>query len=236
MLRRCAAAAKLPLFTTVAKAVMLVTRSISGLALGHCRGPMAPAAFRLQQMVHRRPLVQRSRHRGHMSGTRAGRSDSLGETMRPPQFPSRRPKRWHRAATVEWPERAVILRRSTEIGEQSGNKPAASGVFGYVVPCNFCATRVDMRFSLAQPGPEFHFYCGLVALWRTLMKLRDRAMEKSGGKAGTRALAAAATAQKRIAATKKSAPTKKPAAKKAAPAKKPAAAKKPAPAAKPVAP
>jgi outer membrane biosynthesis protein TonB len=68
------------------------------------------------------------------------------------------------------------------------------------------------------------------------MKLRDRAMEKSGGKAGTRAMAAAATAQKRIAATKKSAPTKKPAAKKAAPAKKPAAAKKPAPAAKPVAP
>jgi hypothetical protein len=68
------------------------------------------------------------------------------------------------------------------------------------------------------------------------MKLRDRAMEKSGGKAGTRALAAAATAQKRIAATKKSAPAKKPAAKKAAPAKKPAAAKKPAPAAKPTAP
>lgn len=68
------------------------------------------------------------------------------------------------------------------------------------------------------------------------MKLRDRAMEKSGGKAGTRAMAAAATAQKRIAATKKSAPAKKPAAKKAAPAKKPAAAKKPAPAAKPVAP
>lgn len=68
------------------------------------------------------------------------------------------------------------------------------------------------------------------------MKLRDRAMEKSGGKAGTRAMAAAATAQKRIAATKKSAPTKKPAAKKAAPAKKPAAAKKPALAAKPVAP
>jgi hypothetical protein len=68
------------------------------------------------------------------------------------------------------------------------------------------------------------------------MKLRDRAMEKSGGKAGTRAMAAAATAQKRIAATKKSAPAKKPAAKKAAPAKKPAAAKKPAPAAKPAAP
>jgi hypothetical protein len=68
------------------------------------------------------------------------------------------------------------------------------------------------------------------------MKLRDRAMEKSGGKAGTRAMAAAATAQKRIAATKKSAPAKKPAAKKAAPAKKPAAAKKAAPAAKPAAP
>lgn len=68
------------------------------------------------------------------------------------------------------------------------------------------------------------------------MKLRDRAMEKSGGKAGTRAMAAAATAQKRIAATKKSAPAKRPAAKKAAPAKKPAAAKKPAPAAKPAAP
>lgn len=68
------------------------------------------------------------------------------------------------------------------------------------------------------------------------MKLRDRAMEKSGGKAGTRAMAAAATAQKRIAATKKSAPAKKPAAKKAAPAKKPAVAKKPAPAAKPAAP
>jgi hypothetical protein len=68
------------------------------------------------------------------------------------------------------------------------------------------------------------------------MKLRDRAMDKSGGKAGPRAMAAAATAQKRIAATKKSAPAKKPAAKKAAPAKKPAAAKKPAPAAKPVAP
>jgi hypothetical protein len=68
------------------------------------------------------------------------------------------------------------------------------------------------------------------------MKLRDRAMDKSGGKAGPRAMAAAATAQKRIAATKKSAPAKKPAAKKAAPAKKPAAAKKPAPAAKPAAP
>ena len=68
------------------------------------------------------------------------------------------------------------------------------------------------------------------------MKLRARAMDKSGGKAGTRAMAAAATAQKRIAATKKSAPAKKPAAKKAAPAKKPAAAKKPAPAAKPAAP
>ena len=67
------------------------------------------------------------------------------------------------------------------------------------------------------------------------MKLRDRAMEKSGGKAGTRAMAAAATAQKRIAATKKSAPAKKPAAKKTAPAKKPAA-KKPAPTAKPAAP
>ena len=67
------------------------------------------------------------------------------------------------------------------------------------------------------------------------MKLRDRAMDKSGGKAGTRAMAAAATAQKRIAATKKSAPAKKPAAKKAAPAKKPAAAKKPTPAAKPAA-
>ena len=68
------------------------------------------------------------------------------------------------------------------------------------------------------------------------MKLRDRAMDKSGGKAGTRAMAAAATAQKRIAATRKSAPAKKPAAKKAAPAKKPAVAKKPTPAAKPAAP
>lgn len=68
------------------------------------------------------------------------------------------------------------------------------------------------------------------------MKLRDRAMEKSGGKAGTRAMAAMATAQKRIAATKKSSPTKKPSAKKAAPAKKPAAIKKPAPATKPAAP
>src|SRR6185437_1517784 len=67
------------------------------------------------------------------------------------------------------------------------------------------------------------------------MKLRARAMEKSGGKAGTRAMAAAATAQKRIAATKKSAPAKKPAAKKTAPAKKPSA-KKPAPTAKPAAP
>jgi hypothetical protein len=66
------------------------------------------------------------------------------------------------------------------------------------------------------------------------MKLRDRAMEKSGGKAGTRAMAAASAAPKRIAATKKSAPAKKPAAKKAA-AKKPAA-RKPAPAAKQVAP
>jgi hypothetical protein len=65
---------------------------------------------------------------------------------------------------VEWPEHAVILRRNTEIGEQSGNKPAASGVFGYAALCNFSATRVDMRFSLAQPGPGFHFYCGLVAL------------------------------------------------------------------------
>ena len=52
------------------------------------------------------------------------------------------------------------------------------------------------------------------------MKLRDRAMDKSGGKAGTRAMAAAATAQKRIAATKKSAPAKKP-----APAAKPVAPK-----------
>lgn len=67
------------------------------------------------------------------------------------------------------------------------------------------------------------------------MKLRDRAMEKSGGKAGTRAMAAASAAPKRIAATKRSAPAKKPAAKKATPAKKPAA-RKAAPAAKPAAP
>lgn len=66
------------------------------------------------------------------------------------------------------------------------------------------------------------------------MKLRDRAMEKSGGKAGTRAMAAASAAPKRIAATKKSAPAKKTAAKKTA-AKKPAA-RKPAPAAKQAAP
>ncbi len=65
---------------------------------------------------------------------------------------------------MEWRERAVILRRSTEIREQSGNKSTGSGVFGYAVPCNFSATRVDMRFSLAQPRPEFHFYCGWVAL------------------------------------------------------------------------
>jgi hypothetical protein len=62
------------------------------------------------------------------------------------------------------------------------------------------------------------------------MKLRDRAMDKSGGKAGSKSMAAAAAAPKRIAATKRSAPAKKPMAKKAVAAKKPALAKKPAPA------
>ncbi len=60
------------------------------------------------------------------------------------------------------------------------------------------------------------------------MKPRDRAMDKSGGKAGMRSIAAGSAAAKRIAATKRSAPAKKPAAKKASLAKKPAPAKKPA--------
>src|SRR5262249_30385514 len=97
-------------------------------------------------------------------GSKEPRPDSLGEAARPPEFPSRCTKRWHTTATVERPAPTVILQRNTEIGEQSGNKAAASGVFGYAVACNFSATRVDMRFSLAQPRPEFHFYCGLVAL------------------------------------------------------------------------
>jgi len=53
-------------------------------------------------------------------------------------------------------------------------------------------------------------------------------MDKSGGKAGMRSIAAGSAAAKRIAATKRSAPAKKPAAKKASLAKKPAPAKKPA--------
>src|SRR5579883_271916 len=73
------------------------------------------------------------------------------------------------------------------------------------------------------------------ALWRTLMKFREPAKDKSGGKAGVRHMAMTSAAPKRIAATKKSAPVKKgPSVKKsAAPAKKapplkkaPAAAKK----------
>ena len=59
------------------------------------------------------------------------------------------------------------------------------------------------------------------------MKLRDRAMDKSGKKAGSKSMAAGSAAPKRIAATKKSAPARKPAAKKVSAAKKPAPAKKP---------
>jgi hypothetical protein len=62
------------------------------------------------------------------------------------------------------------------------------------------------------------------------MKRRNRAMDKSGGKAGTKSMAAASAAPKRMAATKRSAPAKKPVAKKAVAAKRPAAAKKAAPA------
>src|SRR5579883_932774 len=79
------------------------------------------------------------------------------------------------------------------------------------------------------------------ALWRTLMKFREPAKEKRGGKAGVRHMAMTSAAPKRIAATKKSAPAKKaspakksavPAKKAAAPPKKAAAMAKKAPAAK----
>jgi hypothetical protein len=69
------------------------------------------------------------------------------------------------------------------------------------------------------------------------MKRRKRAAGKNAGKAGTKPMAMASAAPKRMDAAKKSAPKKKkaaPAKKAAAPAKKPAPVKKPAaPAAKP---
>jgi hypothetical protein len=83
-----------------------------------------------------------------------------------------------------------------------------------------------MRFFLAQRGEGFHFYGGRTGLWRTLMSLRRKAMEKSGSKAGTRPMAMAASAAKRVV------PVKKAVVKKPSPAKKPAAAKKSAPAKK----
>jgi hypothetical protein len=60
------------------------------------------------------------------------------------------------------------------------------------------------------------------------MRLRGKATEKSGGKAGVRRMAMASAAPRRLA------PVKKSTAKKASPAKKPAAAKKSAPAKKPL--
>jgi len=73
------------------------------------------------------------------------------------------------------------------------------------------------------------------------MSLRGKAMEKSGGKAGVRRMAMAASAAKRMAPVKKAvakkpSPAKKPAAaKKSVPAKKAAPAKKPTAVAKPMA-
>jgi hypothetical protein len=64
------------------------------------------------------------------------------------------------------------------------------------------------------------------------MKRRKRAAGKNAGKAGTKPMAMASAAPKRMDAAKKSAPKKK----KAAPAKKAAAPKKPVPAKKPAAP
>jgi hypothetical protein len=64
------------------------------------------------------------------------------------------------------------------------------------------------------------------------MKRRTRAAQESAGKSGTRRMAMASAAPKRIAAARKSDPKKK----KPAPAKKAASAKKPAPAKKPAAP
>jgi hypothetical protein len=77
-----------------------------------------------------------------------------------------------------------------------------------------------MRFFLAQWGEGFHFYGGRTGLWRTLMSLRRKAIEKSGGKAGIRRMAMASSAAKRMA------PVKKAVVKKPSPAKKPAAPKK----------
>src|SRR5690348_6730315 len=92
-----------------------------------------------------------------------------------------------------------------------------------------------LRFSLAQRGVGFHFYCGRKGPWRMPMKLRDQALAKSGSKAGAKRVAlAASSAPKRMSSSKKSAPKKSAAAKKGAPAKKPAA-KKAAPPKKPAA-
>ena len=92
--------------------------------------------------------------------------------------------------------------------------------------------RRHMRFSLAQRGEGFHFYDGRTGLWRARMSLREKAMEKGGGKADARRIAMASPAAKRLAPVKKSVVKKPILAKKPAAAKKPAPAKKSAPAKK----